>query len=156
MYQGLSTKNRAKSPVFKYFSFIAQIPCPDRKYTLLWELFSHLTTFQDLCRLASCLKSLLFSEDKNSIAASDLQARQAWDFISWIHQASGLDLSSTEISCLQVIDRNERKRFATAGRFFVNKILRLFEFPAQVFLWISLLVRVFFGLIILVCVSFFR
>lgn len=67
MYQGLSTKNRAKSPVFKYFSFIAQIPCPDQKYALLWELFRHLTTFSYLCRLASCLKSPLFDSGQKPL-----------------------------------------------------------------------------------------
>jgi hypothetical protein len=43
---------------------------------------------------------------RKPVAASDLQARQAWDFISWKYQVLGLDLSTTEISCLQITHDN--------------------------------------------------
>lgn len=38
--------------------------------------------------------------DENTVVDSDLQARQAWDFISWAFWLA-LDRSTNEISCLQ-------------------------------------------------------
>ncbi len=44
------------------------------------------------------LEALIFVE----LIATDLQARQAWDFKKWMYQVARLDLSICEISCLQL------------------------------------------------------
>ena len=49
---------------------------------------------------------MVLKKKTKPIAESDLQARQAWDFISWKYQVFGLDLSTDKISCLQLTQYN--------------------------------------------------
>jgi len=71
-----------------------------KKDPFSWVFFDSVVYCLTLFKSAVILTRYAF--ERTFFSRRDLQARQAWDFTQWMLRVFGLDLSTEEISCLQL------------------------------------------------------